>query len=267
MNTIAHHRGPICTPRIGPSLEIRNTDTITSMQSHDVIGVLETLTDPVRAAGAQRYFKTGVGEYGEGDIFIGVTVPHMRAVAKKYVSLPYSEVRKLLASPIHEQRFVALEILVFKYERGEEQEKIVNFYLKHRKHINNWDLVDTSAPYILGHWLLQHEHSVLDTLVHSKHLWDRRIAIVSTLVLIRAGAYTETLRLAEILLTDTHDLMHKATGWMLREVGKKSEKTLTDFLDIHASHMPRTMLRYAIERLTKEKRGMYLQVKRDILSL
>ncbi len=231
------------------------------MKSLDVINESATHADPVRAAGAQRYFKTGPGEYGEGDIFIGLTVPQSRSIAKKYLALPLSEVQKLLASPIHEHRFIALEILIFKYERTDEQEKIVNFYLKNKKHINNWDLVDTSASYILGNWLIDKDTTILYTLAHAKNLWERRIAIVATAAFIRNGQFADTLALAEILVRDTEDLMHKAVGWMLREVGKKSEKTLTAFLDTHVSHMPRTMLRYAIERFPEKKRKKYLHAK------
>jgi 3-methyladenine DNA glycosylase AlkD len=235
------------------------------MKSLDVTNELALLADPVRAEGAQRYFKTGVGEYGEGDIFIGITTPLAHTVAKKYAALPRTEIQKLLASPIHEHRAVGLKILVLQYARESEDErkKIVAFYLAQKKHINNWDLVDASAPYILGDWLIRNERSILDTLIHSKHLWDRRIAMISTLMLIRHGEYGDTLHLAETLLTDTHDLMHKAAGWMLREVGKKSEKTLITFLNKHASRMPRTMLRYALERLPKESQKKYLGVKKQ----
>lgn len=230
------------------------------MKSLDAISEIATLADPVRAVGAQRYFKTGPGEYGEGDIFIGLTVPQSRNIAKKYHALPLAEIQKLLRSPIHEHRLVALLVLVYKYEHTEEQEKIVTFYLKQRKHINNWDLVDTSASCILGNWLIDKDTSILHTLAHAKNLWDRRIAIVATAAFIRNSQYGDTLALAEILMDDTHDLIHKAVGWMLREVGKKSEKTLTAFLDMHASHMPRTMLRYAIERFPEKKRQKYLRL-------
>ena len=184
-------------------------------------------------------------------------------MAKKFQDLSLREVKELLESPIHEHRFVALEILVFQFEKAgeKEQETIVKFYLKYKKHINNWDLVDTSAPYILGRWLKHNDRTVLYRLAKSKSLWDRRIAIVSTYTLIKSGEFEDTLKLSQELLADKEDLIHKAVGWMLREVGKQSEKTLARFLDQHATKMPRTTLRYAIERLEEKKRRFYLTKK------
>ncbi|MFA5931864.1 MAG: DNA alkylation repair protein [Candidatus Paceibacterota bacterium] len=233
------------------------------MNSVDVIKELKLLANPLKAKILQRFFKTGKGEYAEGDKFLGITVSAQRVVAKKYINLNLNDVRKLLVSGMHEHRFVALEILVFKYENAKEKEKgeIVKFYLKNKKNINNWDLVDTSAPYILGDYLLKQDRSVLYKLVKSKTLWDRRIAIISTFAFIRNNDFKDTLKLARILLPDKHDLIHKAVGWMLREVGKKSEPTLEKFLNENITNMPRTTLRYSIERLRDDKRKMYLSIK------
>lgn len=227
---------------------------------------LQSLADPIRAKHLQRYFKTGKGEYAEGDKFLGLTVPMQRKLAGKYRDLKLRELTKLLASKIHEYRFTALLILVSRYERAAEQEKhkIVNFYLKQTKHINNWDLVDTSAPYILGDWLadknrLSKDRFLLCDLAHSNNLWNRRIAVVSTAALIRAGQFGVTLSLAKQLLIDDHDLIHKAVGWMLREVGKKSSSDLKKFLDRYSRKMPRTMLRYALEKFPKSERQRYLE--------
>ena len=223
--------------------------------------VLTNLADTRKAKILQGYFKTGKGEYGEGDMFLGITVPQQRLVAKQFKDITLSEVEKLLKSTIHEYRFTALEILICKYETAEEKEQkqIVAFYLKNRKHVNNWDLVDTSAPYILGDWLLSRDKAILYKLVSSKGLWDRRIAIITTYGFIRKGHFTDTLALAEMLLNDPHDLIHKAVGWMLREVGKKSLKVEEEFLRKHHAHMPRTSLRYAIEKFPPDKRKHYLK--------
>lgn len=234
------------------------------MKAKDIEKEIRAQGDPVRARGSTRYFKTGKGEYGEGDVFVGLTVPAQRIIAKQHKDISLSEVQTLLQNKIHEVRFVALEILVFKYESGTDQEKIVKFYLKNTKHINNWDLVDTSASYILGNWLLAHDRAILYTLVRSKNIWERRIAIVATNALIQHGELRDTLALAELLIHDSHDLMHKATGWMLREVGKKSQPVLETFLKKHAPTMPRTMLRYAIERFPETKRKAYLSIPRKI---
>jgi len=224
---------------------------------------LKKLADPERAKGSLRFFKTGKGQYGEGDRFLGITVPEARKVAKKFKDLPLLEVKKLLESKIHEHRFVALEILVFKYEASLETEKkkIVNFYLKNRKFVNNWDLVDTSSYPILGNWLLDKDREILYKLAKSKNLWDKRIAIVSTFEFIRSNQFEDTLKISEILLNDKHDLIHKASGWMLREVGKKSQPTLENFLKKHSKNMPRTMLRYAIEKFPEERRKGWLKAR------
>lgn len=220
-----------------------------------------------RAEVSKWFFKTGKGQYGEGDIFIGVTVPDMRAVAKKYFKLPLTDIEKLLQSKLHEERLVALLILVHCYKNTTEKEKkiIYDFYLKNTHRINNWDLVDSSASYIVGDYLLAKDKKVLEKLARSNNLWERRIAIVATFAYIHEGEYEWTFRITQLLMDDSHDLIHKACGWMLREVGKRvSEKVLCEFLDVYATTMPRTMLRYAIERFSPRERKYYLNMKRNI---
>lgn len=217
---------------------------------------LKSFATPARAKSSAWFFKTGKGQYGEGDKFIGVTVPDQRIVAKKYIDLPFKEIEKLLISPIHEHRLTALFILVGAYKKAKKE--VYDFYLKHTKYINNWDLVDSSASLIVGEWLLNKERSVLYTLAKSKNIWDRRIAIIATGAFIKNGEFADTLKIAQILLKDSHDLIHKAVGWMLREVGKRDEKAEEAFLKKHYKCMPRTMLRYAIERFPESKRHEYL---------
>jgi 3-methyladenine DNA glycosylase AlkD len=221
---------------------------------------LNKLKNPAKAKILAGFFKTGKGEYGEGDVFLGITVPLQRTVAKKFIGLDFLEIQKLLNSKIHEHRLVALLILVEKYRKGEEKEKgkVVKMYLKNTKKINNWDLVDLSAHYILGDYLLTRNRKILYKLACSKNLWEKRIAIISTFALIRAGEFEDTLKISKILLKDNHDLIHKAVGWMLREVGKRDQKVEEKFLLRYYSDMSRTTLRYAIERFPKEKRQSYL---------
>jgi len=218
---------------------------------------LAAAADPERARDSAWFFKTGKGQYGHGDRFIGITVPEMRRIAHRYSHLPLADIAKLLASPIHEHRFVALEILVAQYER-ENSPAIFNFYLKHTGFINNWDLVDTSAPYIVGQHLLTRSRKILYRLAKSRNLWERRIAIIATMSLIRAGELEDTFGIAKILLSDEHDLIHKAIGWMLREAGKQSPPALLRFLKQNYSALPRTALRYAIERFPAERRKKIL---------
>ena len=217
---------------------------------------LKAAADPARAKNLAWFFKTGKGQYGYGDKFIGITVPVMRRIAHRYVALPLAEVGKLLMSPIHEHRFAALEILVAQY-KGNEQ-AVFDFYLKNTHYVNNWDLVDTSAPYIVGQHLMTRPRKVLYKLAKSRSLWERRIAIVSTMTLIRAGQIEDALAISEILLADDHDLIHKAVGWMLREAGKRSTPALLDFLERHYERIPRTALRYAIERFPAAQRKRLL---------
>ncbi|MDA8242263.1 MAG: DNA alkylation repair protein [Nitrospiraceae bacterium] len=221
---------------------------------------LQHLADPEKARILSRFFKTGKGQYGEGDVFLGIVVPKQRAVAKKYLELPLSDIHRLLSSKIHEHRLVALLILVNKYKKTDQEGKgeIADFYLKHTKYINNWDLVDISAPNIPGDYLLDKDRSVLYRLARSGNIWERRISVLSTLAFIRENDFADTLRVSEILLRDDHDLIHKAVGWMLREVGKRDLQTEEDFLKKHYRRMPRTMLRYAIERFEEKKRRFFL---------
>lgn len=225
-----------------------------------VIRDLKREADPKKAAFFPSFFKTGKGQYGEGDIFLGVTVPKQRMIAKKHRDLSLSSIAKLLKDKRHEARLTALLILVEQFKRGDakERKRIFDFYLKNLEYVNNWDLVDSSAPQIVGAYLLDRPRAVLMKLARSKHLWSERVAMVATQALIREGELDETFSLAKYFISHPHDLMHKATGWMLREAGKKNEKALTRFLDRYAKRMPRTMLRYAIERLPESKRRAYL---------
>jgi len=209
----------------------------------------------------QRFFKTGPGEYGEGDIFIGVKVPAIRELAKKHQNLPLKETLKLLKSPIHEERLLALLILVIRYPGANDSQKraIYELYLKHTKYINNWDLVDLTASHIVGPYLVSKPKKILYELAKSKLLWDRRISIIATHYYIKNNQFKDTLKIAKILLTDKEDLMHKAVGWMLREVGKRDLKPLEAFLKAHYKDIPRTTLRYAIERFPEPKRQAYLK--------
>jgi 3-methyladenine DNA glycosylase AlkD len=227
------------------------------MKLTDLKKELAAAADPERARNLAWFFKTGKGQYGHGDRFIGLTVPVARRIAHRYIHLPLTDVAKLLASPIHEHRFVALEILVAQYERGNQQ-AVFKFYLKHTKFVNNWDLVDTSAPYIVGRHLLTRPRKILYRLAKSRSLWERRIAMVSTMMFIRAGEIEDTFAIAKLLLADDHDLIHKAVGWMLREAGKQSAPALLRFLKENYSALPRTTLRYAIERFPASQRKRLL---------
>lgn len=222
---------------------------------------LRQLADPKRAEASAWFFKTGKGQYGEGDKFIGVTVPQLRKVAKRYTHLSLSEVHALLANPIHEFRLIAMHILVYQFQKADStlQTQIYSFYIKHAKRINNWDLVDSSAPYIVGPYLLHTSRNVLYTLAKSRNLWERRIAIIATAHFIKHNQFKDTLAIAEILIQDTHDLIHKAVGWMLREVGNRDREAEEKFLKKHYKNMPRTMLRYAIEKFPPTRRQQYLR--------
>ncbi len=220
-----------------------------------------------KAVFLKRFFKTEKGQYGYGDEFIGVTVPVQRSIARMYIDTPEPDLTFLLASKIHEYRLTALIILVYQFNRGNPltRKKIYSYYLSKTKRINNWDLVDASARDIVGEYLLDHpiEKKILHKLVKSENLWERRIAIVATWAFIRKNQYEDTLRLSRLLLTDTHDLIHKAVGWMLREVGKRDRESLVLFLNAHAHEMPRTALRYALEHFTKKDRIRYMNMKTD----
>lgn len=222
---------------------------------------LERVSDPRYAVRLQGFFKTGKGGYGEGDVFIGVRVPDQRRVAKKYRGLSLTDVLDLLRSEIHEHRLTALFILTEQFDKGDDETRlqIVDLYLSNTAYVNNWDLVDSSAHKILGAWLVDKPRDVLYDLVRSESLWERRISIISTFAFINRGDLVDALALAGALVEDEHDLIHKASGWVLREVGKKDQSVLEEFLLEHLEMMPRTMLRYAIERLPEDRRKFYMK--------
>lgn len=226
-----------------------------------LIKELQRAKDPKQAAILQRFFKTGKGEYGEGDVFLGIKVPLQRQIAKKYIGLSIPKIQQLLDSKVHEHRLVALLILVEKFKKADEREKgnIFNFYLKNTENINNWDLVDLSASVIVGGFLANKKRDILYELAESKSLWEKRISIIATGAFIRKDDFRDALRISEILLNDKHDLIHKAVGWMLREIGKKDQQVLEGFLRKYYKEMPRTMLRYAIEKLSENLRRQYLK--------
>lgn len=224
---------------------------------------LQQAADPIHAAKLHGFFKTGKGEYGEGDVFLGVRVPQQRKIAKKHRKIPLEEAVDLLQSDIHEHRLTSLFILTDQFNRADTKgkDKIVEIYLENTEHINNWDLVDSSAHKILGKWLLDKPRDILYELAMSESLWERRISIISTFAFIDNLEYSDAVELARLLVNDDHDLIHKACGWVLREIGKKDLKVLTEFLDEYCLVMPRTMLRYAIEKLPEEQRQYYLTKK------
>lgn len=234
---------------------------IKAMTAKDIQLELTEYSTPQKKEFLPYFFKTGKGQYGEGDKFLGVVVPDTRKVAKKYKELPFSEIENLLNNEYHECRLCALLILVERFKKASEEDrkKIFDFYLAHTNRINNWDLVDLSAKDIVGEYLIDKNRSVLYDLVKSQLLWDQRIAIVSTYAFIRRGDLYDTFLLSEKLLDHKHDLMHKAAGWMLREMGKKDLNMLRAFLDNHHKQMPRTMLRYSIEKLDKSERAHYMK--------
>jgi 3-methyladenine DNA glycosylase AlkD len=219
--------------------------------------------DPVKAKFFPRFFKTGPGEYGEGDKFAGVTVPVLRKLVREYQIMPLPEVARLMSAQLHEARLLALLILVRQYEKGDEKQRdaIFRLYLRNKRHVNNWDLVDSSAAQIVGAHLAGRDQSILDDLAHSASVWDRRIAMIATYHFIRKSDFAPSLRIAAILVNDEHDLIHKAVGWMLREVGKRDLPAEEQFLAKHYRKMPRTMLRYAIEKFPELRRKAYLDGK------
>jgi 3-methyladenine DNA glycosylase AlkD len=224
---------------------------------------LRAHADPDAVPILRRFFKTGPGDYGEGDVFIGVKVPAIRAVAREGRTLPLDDNLALLRSRVHEERLLALILLVDRFRRGDgdARRRVYIAYLAHTRYVNNWDLVDASAPPILGGWLEGRSRRPLVRLARSRLVWERRMAILATFHFVKRGEVDETLRIAEILLEDEHDLIHKAVGWMLREVGKRDADAARRFLDRHARSMPRTMLRYAIERFAPAERKRYLTLR------
>ncbi|WP_345971892.1 DNA alkylation repair protein [Sulfurimonas diazotrophicus] len=231
------------------------------MTSETISETLKNLGDPDIAEHSQRFFKTGEGEYGAGDRFLGVRVPVLRKQVAAFRAAPLPEVKKLLHSPYHEERLFALLLMVAKYERGDaaEKEAVYNCYMANTASINNWDLVDSSAPYIVGEYLIARDKAILYTFARSESLWERRIAIMATFYFIRKGRFDTALEIAELLLADTHDLIHKAVGWMLREVGNRDPDRERAFLASRYKSMPRTMLRYAIEKFPEPERKAYLK--------
>lgn len=231
------------------------------MTANDVRMKLRSLGSPERAEMSKRYFKTGPGQYGEGDIFYGSSAAELRGLAKQYQALAEAQLLKLLRSPFHEERAVALLILVRRFAKADaaERKHIYDLYLAHTAFINNWDLVDVSAPHVVGAYLFDKSRKPLYRLARSRSLWERRISIVATAYFIRQHDFGDTLAIAERLLTDKEDLMHKAVGWMLREVGKRDGDAARRFLVAHYPRLPRTTLRYAIERFPEAERQAYLK--------
>ncbi|QDP01221.1 DNA alkylation repair protein [Thalassotalea sp. PS06] len=224
-------------------------------------GVL-AMGDPDIAQHSQRFFKTGEGEYGEGDIFVGIRVPNLRKLVPQYKGIELDELGKLQQSQYHELRLLALFILVKKYQLAKtenDQKRLVDYYLNHLAWVNNWDLVDSSAHHILGNYLLERDKSMLYEFAESKDLWTRRVAMITTYRFIKHNQFEPTLKLATMLINDKEDLMHKACGWMLREIFRQDRQVLDTYLKAHYQQMPRTMLRYAIEKHEPEVRKMYLQ--------
>ena len=230
-------------------------------QVADIKYEIRKLANKKTAKHSQRFFKTGKGQYGEGDIFLGIRVPVLRKIAKKFRRISLAEVSKLLESKFHEERLLSILMLVNLFKSGDEddQELIYELYLDKTRFINNWDIVDISAGNIVGEFLFEKDKAPLYRLVFSENLWERRIAIVATFYFIRNDEFDDTLKIAEILFTDKEDLIHKAVGWMLREVGKRVIEIEEEFLEEHYLKMPRTMLRYAIERFPETRRKMYLK--------
>ncbi|MDO8509418.1 MAG: DNA alkylation repair protein [Nanoarchaeota archaeon] len=226
-----------------------------------LIKEIKSLENPAKAKVMQGFFKTKPGEYGEGDIFIGLTVPQSRILAKKYCLISFEDINILLKSKIHEERLIALLILVNNYQKASEpeREKIYSFYLSNTSKINNWDLVDLSADKIVGHYLNDKSKDILYELSKSENIWERRISIIATFHFIKNNSFENTIKIAEILLQDKHDLIQKAVGWMLREIGKRNQAVLITFLNKHYKTMPRTSLRYAIEKFPEDKRQAFLK--------
>ena len=232
-----------------------------SATAREVEAKLKSIADAEKALILLRFFKTGPGQYGEGDRFLGIQVPELRQVVNEFKTLPIEETTKLIKSPWHEARAAALIILVKQYAKASESERksIYDLYLRHTRWINNWDLVDASAPHIVGAHLMTRPRRPLYTLAKSASMWERRIAIIATLHFIRQKDFSDALAIVEKLLADREDLIHKATGWMLREIGKRDQQVMEDFLVEHYRNMPRTTLRYAIERLSETRRKEYLR--------
>lgn len=238
----------------------------TDMSAKRFVEELKTYQSAEELKKIQRYFKSGEGEYGEGDKFIGVRMGQVFALAKEFIEMPPNEIEKLLESQIHEARVGAVSIMDWQARNKKTPEArrkvLFDLYMRRHDRINNWDLVDRSAPYVVGGYLFDKPRDILYKLARSKNVWERRTAIVSTYYFVRQGDVADTFKIAEMLLNDNHDLIHKATGGWLREAGKKDRQKLLSFLDRHAATMPRTALRYAIERLDKKQRTYYMGTKK-----
>jgi 3-methyladenine DNA glycosylase AlkD len=255
-----------------PSRTSRAPDPNDRVKAARAFAALKAQADPAKAEFFPGFFKAGPGQYAEGDRFLGVVVPVVRQVARDFSAMPSAEVAKLLASPFNEARLLGLLILLRQYARATranadaERVRIFRFFMRHRSAANNWNLVDSVAPGILGGELLRPkaDRSIVYRLARSKNLWERRIAIIATFAWIRHDQFDDTLKVCDLLIRDPHDLIHKACGWMLREVGKRDELVLRDYLDLNAGRMPRTMLRYSIEKLAPRERAGYLDRKREI---
>ncbi|MDD4530536.1 MAG: DNA alkylation repair protein [Candidatus Gracilibacteria bacterium] len=227
---------------------------------NQLIKDLQSLKNPAKAKVLQGFFKTGKGEYGEGDIFLGITVPDQRKLANKYLDLNFAEIQELLESNIHEYRLTAVIILTLKYKKADFnlKKEIFDFYISNTRNINNWDLVDVTCPCIVGNFLLDKDRKILYKLVKSSLLWDKRIAIISTFEFIKNNDFEDALKISEILITDKNDLIQKAVGWMLREIGKRNKMIEIEFLEKYYKIMPRTMLRYSIEKFSEEEKKKYM---------
>ncbi|NCU44057.1 DNA alkylation repair protein [Candidatus Falkowbacteria bacterium] len=239
------------------------TNQLSNKNYRVVRQALQQLANPAKATILSRFFKTGPGEYGQGDIFWGITVPEQRTVAKQFSDLPLKEIKELLTDPVHEVRLTAGLILVDQYRKNPNKHQIyLDFYLNNLNSFNNWDMIDLTAPKIIGEYLVNNQsNKLLKELSRSKNMWIRRAAMVANLTLIKSGDYQTALKMAPQYLNENHDLLHKATGWVLREVGKRNQTALLNFLDKWASRMPRVMLRYSIEKLPEPLRQKYLQVR------
>ncbi|HEY1055349.1 MAG TPA: DNA alkylation repair protein [Emticicia sp.] len=239
---------------------------------NELISELQAIATPERAKASAWFFKTGKGQYGEGDVFIGISTPELRNICKKYPSLSLEDLQVLLNDPIHKYRMAALMILVnqMKKAKGETQKSIYDFYLRNTKQINNWDLVDASARDIVGYYLFDKDRKILYDMARTNHLWTQRIAIIASWYFINKNQYEDTFRIAEILLSHKHDLIHKAVGWMLREIWKREEvggikaKQVEKFLEKNISQMPRTALRYSIEKMTEERRKYFMTLTQPL---
>jgi len=232
-----------------------------NLKANDLIDALSFLRNDEKGSFFQRFFKTGKGEYAEGDIFWGISVPEQREVAKHFKSISLEELSSVLKSEVHEHRLTASIILVNQFRKGnaEKKEEIFKFYIQHIEHINNWDLVDGTAPTIVGEYLFQKNRELLFQLASDSNLWKQRIAVLATMYFIKKNDFEITFELSKLLLNHPHDLMHKAIGWMLREIGKKNYEVEFEFLAQHYKNMPRTMLRYAIEKFDEPIRQQFLK--------